>query len=828
MKYLLIILIVLLSMRIFASQDFDRRDDFLKALVYQPQDRSVRLGVKCIDNFWEDIYFNHGINVDTFKLYGKQCSYGFTAHAPSEVEISLNKAISRFTCFVGQEDSWITETIKQKYMKYKILGDGKELWHGEGEVNYHTVDIDVSGIDTLTLISEPIEENRFDYVVWGDVTCVTEDGKSFEIGKTVGDNNLPISFVYNGEPSGSFLYKWKYTCERNDNNYKVTYEDPETGLALIIEAVSYKNDAALWWDVYFENRGSENSKQISQVKVLDGDFKGFENPILHSAMATSASAEDFKPIDFNLKVGKTQELWTVGGKSSNYHMPYFNINSDNKSIIGAIGWSAQWRGKFTKIANDVQNCSMGLDDYVDFYVKPGEKLQMPSMCLVFTNGDFEANQNDFRKFLVDYIIPEDKVGNDKLMNVRGRQIKPAPITVSAWGGMRTSEFEKRINAIGEHKLPYEYYWVDAGWYGPEDSYSPDEWTGDWSMHVGNWQANPKAHPKGIRYLSDRFGEIGLKFLLWVELQRAIYGTPAYKEHPEFWIGKKEEKSNLYLDMSNDKACEWAIDFMKDIIEKYNIKCFREDYNFEPIEDWKKMDPKGRKGITEIKAVYNGYRLWKELLAEFPDLIIDNCAGGGRRLDINMAKMAFTLWRTDYQCRFEYDPIAPQLAQNWLTPWYVNQSTGTQQCPGDTFRIRSCMATGLSMHFSSYEKFPIPEDYPYEWHKQMLEDYKRIRPYFYGNYYSLMPAKLDYNIWISYEMYREDIDEGCVFVFREEKSDYKVSDILIKGINPNKTYIIEDLDDNSVIEAKGKDLTEKGLEVLIPNKRQSKLFVFKAK
>ena len=91
----------------------------------------------------------------------------------------------------------------------------------------------------------------------------------------------------------------------------------------------------------------------------------------------------------------------------------------------------------------------------------------------------------------------------------------------------------------------------------------------------------------------------------------------------------------------------------------------------------------------------------------------------------------------------------------------------------------------------------------------------------------MPAKLDYNIWISYEMYRDDIDEGCVFVFREEKSDYKVSDIHFKGVNPEKTYIVEDLDDNSTFEISGKDLLE-GLEVKIPNPRESKLYIFKAK
>ena len=827
--FCILLLIFILSVGGFAASDFAERDEFLHSLVDKPKGPAVALGLKCIKNGWEDIYFNHGINVDTFKLYGRDCTFGFVTHAPSEVEIPLNKAFSHLTCYVGQENSWITRTIAPKYFKYKFLGDGKELLVVDQKLDFCPIELyKLEDVETLTLISEPFDgDNYFGYILWGDVTLYAKDGKEYYIGRTFGENKLPFSFNYGGESSDSFLYKWNYTCERDDDKYKITYQDPETGLAVIIDAIKYKDDGALWWDVYFENRGKENSKQISQVKLLDANFEGFENPVLHSAEGTTAAINDFEPLQYSFKVGKSIDLWSTGGKSSNHNIPYFNMRSGNKSVVGAIGWSAQWRGRFTKVANSVCNCAMGLDDYVDFHLLPGEKLQMPSMALVFSKGDFEENQNDFRRFLVDYIVPKDTNTDDKMFSVRGRQIKPAPITVSAWGGMRTSEFEKRIDAIGKNKLPYEYYWVDAGWYGPEDSYSPDEWTGDWSSHVGNWQANPKAHPKGMRYLSDRFGEIGLKFLLWVEPERAIYGTPAYKEHPDYWIGKREEKASLYLDMSKDEACDWAIDFMSDTIEKYNIKCFREDYNFEPIEDWKAMDPEGRKGITEIKAVNNGYRFWRTLLERFPDLIIDNCAGGGRRLDINLAKMSFALWRTDYQCRFDYDPMGPQLVQNWLSPWVINQSTGTQQFPGDTFRIRACMACGLSMHFSSYEKFPIPENYPYDWHRRMLDDYRRIRPYYYGNYYSLMPAKFDYNIWIAYEMYRDDIDEGCVFVFREEKSDYKVSDVRFKGVKPEKTYIIEDLDDNSTVEVLGKDLLA-GWEVSIPKARESKLFIFKGK
>ena len=55
----------------------------------------------------------------------------------------------------------------------------------------------------------------------------------------------------------------------------------------------------------------------------------------------------------------------------------------------------------------------------------------------------------------------------------------------------------------------------------------------------------------------------------------------------------------------------------------------------PLRSWRMADEKERIGIHEIKYITNLYRLWDDLLAKYPDLVIDNCAAGGRRIDIEM-------------------------------------------------------------------------------------------------------------------------------------------------------------------------------------------------
>jgi alpha-galactosidase len=54
---------------------------------------------------------------------------------------------------------------------------------------------------------------------------------------------------------------------------------------------------------------------------------------------------------------------------------------------------------------------------------------------------------------------------------------------------------------------------------------------------------------------------------------------------------------------------------------------------------------------QVRYVHGLYRLWDTLLSRFEtrDLLIDNCAGGGRRIDLETLSRSVPLWRTDAGC-----------------------------------------------------------------------------------------------------------------------------------------------------------------------------------
>lgn len=116
------------------------------------------------------------------------------------------------------------------------------------------------------------------------------------------------------------------------------------------------------------------------------------------------------------------------------------------------------------------------------------------------------------------------------------------------------------------------------------------------------------------------------------------------------------------------------------------------------------DADDRKGITEIKHIMGLYRLWDALLERFPHLIIDNCASGGRRIDIETLRRSVPLWRSDAQCSANYPPEWAQVHNMTFSVWMPYSGTEREwggMCTGSGAR----MPQGWSQNiYSEKEEF----------------------------------------------------------------------------------------------------------------------------
>lgn len=130
-------------------------------------------------------------------------------------------------------------------------------------------------------------------------------------------------------------------------------------------------------------------------------------------------------------------------------------------------------------------------------------------------------------------------------------------------------------------------------------------------------------------------------------ERVSAGSMIHREHPE-WLIKPENHTSYLFDFSNEEARSWMTNYICNFIEKEGIDYYRQDFNFDPAPYWDLTDKPNRIGITENKHIQGLYHFWDSLLERFPNLLIDNCAGGGRRIDLETISRSAPLWRTDYQ------------------------------------------------------------------------------------------------------------------------------------------------------------------------------------
>jgi alpha-galactosidase len=210
------------------------------------------------------------------------------------------------------------------------------------------------------------------------------------------------------------------------------------------------------------------------------------------------------------------------------------------------------------------------------------------------------------------------------------------------------------------------------------------------------------------------------------------------------------------------------------------------------------------------------------------LIIDNCASGGRRIDLETTGRSIPLWRSDTQCWPYFDSIAGQIHTYGLAHWVPCSTTGSQLKPGDTYNFRSAMCTGVVFHLCMYEYTPIDPKYPYDWHRRMIAELKRAIPSYLGDFYPLTTCTMSKNDWMVYQMHRADLDEGMIVAFRRETSPFITADFPLKGLNESQTYQMEDADSKTIITEKGDVLSTTGYRINIENCRDSRLIFYKAK
>ena len=117
--------------------------------------------------------------------------------------------------------------------------------------------------------------------------------------------------------------------------------------------------------------------------------------------------------------------------------------------------------------------------------------------------------------------------------------------------------------------------------------------------------------------------------------------------------------------------------------------------------------------------------------------------------------------------------------------------------------------------------------------------KLVRPYYYGDYYPLLPCSANSDCatdpskersaafeWAAWQFNRPEDGDGMVQAFRREESNESAKDLPLRGIDPAATYEVTNLDMKTPATVSGKDLMQHGLHVEIAGKRGAAIILYK--
>ncbi len=540
------------------------------------------------------------------------------------------------------------------------------------------------------------------------------------------------------------------------------------------------------------------------------------------------STRSFFPQSFKIEENQTITRAPIGARSSNYTaFPYFDIvDSEGKGLVCGIGWSGQWKLDVTKKGNDVR-ITAGFED-CDFYLEPNEKVRSIRILLYFGEGGEDKLRHDFLRLHREYYSPIPEFSKNTYF----------PVSVQNfdryyWGNIpkegEINYFEtEEAQLLNIKKVEecdcFNSFWIDACWFD-----------GAFRTGVGNYRY-AEGFKNGLKKISERVHENGWKFILWFEPVRAMINTDVYnkfKDDKSKIISCATEKHYL-VHLGDPEVWQYQFDNISRIIEENGVDVYRQDFNIDPHEFLKTIEKEGRVGIEQIRFVEGVYKLWDALKERFPNIIIDNCASGGRLLDVETNMRSIPLWRSDMACR--PSPLGMQneiLGLSRYIPYH--QGSSFDYTP---YFLRSSATTGIACEFGFLDGSIPPENEKASIEfvnkgnfqvsevvnigikdplivKKQISEVLKLREYWKGDFSALTPPSESKKDIVAYALNLPNENKGVVAVFRREEAS---EDFVVKlsKVSENKNYKLilsdEDLVETTKI-VSGKTLKE-GLLVKI--------------
>jgi len=553
----------------------------------------------------------------------------------------------------------------------------------------------------------------------------------------------------------------------------------------------YPSEKAYEYVVNITNDSKTNTKVIGDlmfcpefdgtnptVNTLSGDSNGQYNEITKSVTSTALSFS------------------ATTGRPTHPAFPYYNLNRGNKGTFIAIGWPGSWKSSFTYNSSTKKTTVTAGQYSIKTYLKPGETIRTPLLaCVEYGNLSKDEQTNAWRHYYLNDVMPKDN----------GKTIETSLCT---WSSNSTDASLSALKAFKNQGLDVESLWLDAGWFtGTYGSVSN-------VLTTGVWEIDEKKFPDKMADIKKYTNENDIDFLLWFEPEVVRVSKSGFlKKYPDFkseWLleCKNGNKTYQLVNLGNKECEKWVFNKISSIIESVGVDIYRQDFNENPQNSWTSADGKNRTGITENKYIQGYLSFWDSLLAKFPGLVIDSCASGGGRNDLETMKRSVPLHFTDWFDANHEDYLMKSKMTQTLFAWFPYFKNQAYQSSVVKNRMNYSMFSMLTANAGTSAA---------GWNlmKQSYNEFNQIREYYYDDYYQLTEYTTNSNRWNAWEFYDKAKASGFAQFYCTEKSTSLTKTFKLKGLDASKTYKVTDFDGLVSVTAAGKQLMETGIKITVP-------------
>ncbi|MDY5949396.1 MAG: alpha-galactosidase [Oscillospiraceae bacterium] len=608
----------------------------------------------------------------------------------------------------------------------------------------------------------------------------TGDFRSAAVAVRNADGNNSTDFrykshkIYGGKPAIEGLPALYVENDADAQTLELLAEDSVTGV-----------QAVLYYTV-FENLGA----MTRSVKIINASDRPVEIEKVYSS-CVEFHTHDYELLTLYGKWGKERSLErralahgrqlvsSKRGSSSHHHNPFAAIvdKGATEDYGSAYGFNLVYSGNFAFEAEVNQFAGtrvlMGINpDGFGWKLEPGSSFSSPEVVMVYSaNGIGEMSRIFHRLY------------RKHLIRGKWKDIK-RPLLINNWEATGMEFTGEQLVTFAERaaELGIDMLVMDDGWFGNRDS---DR------CALGDWTVNEQKLGGTLSEFIEKINALGLKFGIWYEPEMISRDSELYRAHPDWCIhvpGREKSiaRYQYVLDYSRQDVRDYIFGEMYKVLSANKIDYLKWDFNRNLTEVGSAQLPPERQKEVFHRFVLGTYEVMDRLTKAFPDMLIENCSGGGGRFDPGMLYYSPQIWTSD-----NTDPIERLSIQFGTSMCYPASTMGAHVSAS---RRTGYETKGNVALWGSFGYELDPNKFTEEDKKIVKQQVGEYHKYYdvihFGDLYRLIsPSENPFRA--AWEFVSEDKTEALLTSVVMRKPEDRALFIKLKGLDPDKYYIDED-------------------------------------